>query len=299
MPPTPMHRLMAIAAGQLDRGLRRRLAGDLRAAIGRGELTLHYQPRIRLEDTALTGAEALLRWHNARRGEVPPAAFIPVAEGSDLIVALGAWVLRRATADAACRPGLGRASVNISARQVLSGMLPAQVEVALAESGLPPDRLELELTETLALHEGPEVAAMLTSLRDRGISLALDDFGSGYASLGRLRRLPFTTLKLDHSLIATLPGQARDYAILRAIRDLGRALGLRMVAEGVEQPEQRDMLAGLGFDEAQGYLFGGPVPVDVLCGTAAAPLAPAAERPTVTAACQLLESPSSVPASPA
>ena len=148
------------------------------------------------------------------------------------------------------------ASVNISARQIAAGALPGQVDAALAESGLPPERLELELTESLLLAEAPEVAAMLHGLRDRGIALALDDFGAGYASFGRLRRLPFTTLKLDHSLVANLPEDAADTAILRAIRDLGRALDLRVVAEGVERPEQRDALIGLGFEKAQGYLFG-------------------------------------------
>ena len=123
------------------------------ARIGRGELALHYQPRIRLVDGRRTGAEALLRWHHPARGSVPPAAFIPIAEGSDLIVALGGWALRRAAADAARHPGLGRVSVNVSARQLAAGVLPAQVDLALAESGLAPERLELELTESLPLAE--------------------------------------------------------------------------------------------------------------------------------------------------
>jgi EAL domain-containing protein (putative c-di-GMP-specific phosphodiesterase class I) len=170
---------MAIAAGLLDRALRRRLATDLRGAIRRGELALHYQPRIRLADGHRNGAEALLRWHHTARGSVPPAAFIPIAEGSDLIVALGGWALRRAAADAARHPELGRVSVNISARQLAAGILPAQVDLAFAESGLAPERLELELTESLPLAEGTQVAAMLGALRGRGIGLALDDFGTG------------------------------------------------------------------------------------------------------------------------
>jgi EAL domain-containing protein (putative c-di-GMP-specific phosphodiesterase class I) len=291
-----MDRPLAIATNLLDRALRRRLAGDLRGALGRGELALHYQPRIRLSDGQRTGAEALLRWHHAQRGEVPPATFIPIAEGSDLIVAIGGWVLRQAAADAARIPALGRVSVNISARQIAAGALPGQVDAALAESGLPPERLELELTESLLLAEAPEVAAMLHGLRDRGIALALDDFGAGYASFGRLRRLPFTTLKLDHSLVANLPEDAADTAILRAIRDLGRALDLRVVAEGVERPEQRDALIGLGFEEAQGYLFGRPMPLDELRGLAT-PLAAIRKSPTVTALCPLPESPSSARAS--
>jgi EAL domain-containing protein (putative c-di-GMP-specific phosphodiesterase class I) len=268
---------IAIAAGLLDRALRRRLATDLRGAIGRGELTLHYQPRIRLADGRRNGVEALLRWHHAARGPVPPAAFIPIAEGSDLILAIGGWVLRRAAAEAARHPGLGRVSVNISARQLTAGVLPAQVDLALAESGLAPERLELELTESLPLAEGGQVAAMLGALRGRGIGLALDDFGTGYASFARLRRLPFNTLKLDQSLVASVPGQPADLAILRAVRDLGRAMQLRLVAEGVETPAQHALLAELGFEEAQGYLFGGPMPLELLlardaAATATAPL---------------------------
>ncbi|MBK1662689.1 EAL domain-containing protein [Paracraurococcus ruber] len=282
MPPEPPQgppprKPLDAAASLLDRGLRRRLASDLRGALGRSELTLHYQPRIRLADGAQVGAEALLRWRHAKRGDVAPAAFIPVAEGSDLIVALGAWVLRTAAAAAAARPALGRLSVNVSARQILTGALPGQVEAALAETGLPPERLELELTETLALPEGPEVVGLLRGLRDRGIGLALDDFGAGHASLGRLRRLPFSTLKFDHSLIAGLAEAGPDLAILRALRDLGRALGLRLVAEGVEQAAQRDLLAGLGVDEAQGFLFGVPAELEPC---PAAPLAPATEGTT-------------------
>jgi EAL domain-containing protein (putative c-di-GMP-specific phosphodiesterase class I) len=270
-----MARPIAIAAGLLDRALRRRLATDLRGAIGRGELTLHYQPRIRLANGRRNGAEALLRWHHAARGPVPPAAFIPIAEGSDLIVAIGGWALRRAAADAARHPELGRVSVNISARQLADGALPAQVDLALAESGLAPERLELELTESLPLAEGTQVAAMLGALRGRGIGLALDDFGTGYASFARLRRLPFSTLKLDQSLVAPVPGQAADLAILRAVRDLGRAMQLRLVAEGVETPAQHALLAELGFEEAQGYLFGFPMPLEMLLAqdTAGSPAA--------------------------
>ena len=275
MPVTPMERPIDIAAGLLDRALRRRLATDLRGAIGRGELTLHYQPRIRLADGRRSGAEALLRWHHAARGHVPPAAFIPIAEGSELILEIGGWVLRRAAAEAARHPGLGRVSVNISARQLAAGVLPAQLDRALAESGLAPERLELELTETLPLDAEPEVAAVLRAIRDRGIGLALDDFGAGYASFARLRRLPFSTLKLDRSLVMPLPGELADRAILRAVRDLGRAMRLLLVAEGVETPAQRAALDGIGFDEAQGYLFGEPMPLAALLARDAATTLPA------------------------
>ncbi|MFC7477536.1 EAL domain-containing protein [Dankookia sp. GCM10030260] len=284
-----MDRPLAVATGLLDRALRRRLATDLRGALGRGELTLHYQPSIRLADGRRCGAEALLRWHHAGRGAVPPATFIPVAEGSDLIVEIGGWALRRAAADAARHPELGRVSVNVSVRQLAAGRLPGQVDRALAESGLAPERLELELTETLPLEAEPRAAGVLRRLRDRGIGLALDDFGAGYASFARLRRLPFSALKLDTSLLAPLagpaPGHAADLAILLAIRDLGRALRLRLVAEGVETPAQHDAVADLGFDEAQGYLFGAPMPLEALLAADPAPvrLAPPAGAPSTLA----------------
>ncbi|MEN0076280.1 MAG: EAL domain-containing protein [Paracraurococcus sp.] len=271
MPSTTPGRPLAIAATLLDQGLRRRLAGALRRAPARGELTLHYQPRLHPRDGRRMGVEALLRWHHAPYGQVPPDAFIPIAEGSDLILALGTWVLRQATADAARHPELGRVAVNVSARQVASGALPTQVAAALAESGLPPERLELELTETLPLEDRPEAAAMLGRLRDSGIGLALDDFGAGHASFARLRALPFTTLKLDRSLIARLPEAPTDLAILRSIRDVARALGLRLVAEGVERPAQLAAIEALGFDEVQGFLLGRPVPLGSLAPAPAPP----------------------------
>ncbi|WP_165943426.1 EAL domain-containing protein [Roseicella aquatilis] len=282
---------LAAVADRLSHGLRRRIAGALPGALRRGELTLQYQPRIRLRDGARIASEALLRWHHTEHGEIPPTAFIPLAEGSDLIVAIGGWVLRQAAADARAWPHLGRVSVNISARQLPGGILAAQVAEALQSSGLPPERLELELTETLALPEDAATIAMLRGLRDQGIGLALDDFGTGYAGFGPLRRLPLSTVKLDRSLVAPLPGEPGDIALLRGIRDTARALGLRLVAEGVERPEQRDALAALEFEEGQGFLFGRPAPLP--------PLAPPAGNPTLAAACHHLESPSLAPALPA
>ncbi|WP_165838879.1 EAL domain-containing protein [Roseicella frigidaeris] len=260
---------MAIATTLLDQELRRQLAGALRQAPARGELAIHYQPRVHPVDGRRLGAEALLRWRHARYGQVPPNTFIPIAEGSNLILALGGWVLRQAMADAARHPELGRVSINVSVRQVLSGRLPAQVATALAESGLPPERLELELTETLPLGDMAEAAAMLGRLRDCGIGIALDDFGAGYGSFQRLRELPFSTIKLDRSLIARLPEDAKDFAILWAIRDLARSLRLRLVAEGVERPEQLEAAIGLGFDEVQGFLLGRPAPLEALVGPTA------------------------------
>ncbi|MBL6455106.1 EAL domain-containing protein [Belnapia sp. T6] len=245
--------------------MRRRLRADLRGAIRRGEMSLSYQPRIALADGRLTGAEALLRWNHPAHGPIPPATFIPLAEASSLILHLGGWVLREAAREAALWPeSAGIVSVNVSARQIEAGLLPAQVAEALAESGLPSDRLELELTETLALEERPETLRMLAALREDGIGLALDDFGIGHASLARLRWLPFTALKLDRSFLAHIPEEREDMAILRAIRDLSHALRIRMVAEGVERDAQRRCLEALDCEEAQGWLFGRPVPAELL-----------------------------------
>jgi EAL domain-containing protein (putative c-di-GMP-specific phosphodiesterase class I) len=261
MLPTSMQKTLDKAAGTLGRGLRRRLTEDLRGAIGRGEMCVHYQPRISLADGRAAGAEALLRWYHPTHGAVSPDTFIPLAETSDLILRLGGWVLREATREAAQWPAAaGTISVNVSARQVECGLLPAQVARALAESGLPSARLDLELTESLSLEDSPETLRMLAALRDQGIGLALDDFGTGYGSLARLRRLPFTSLKLDRSFVGNLPEDREDAAILRAVRDLAAALRLRLVAEGVERETQRRFLAGLGCEEAQGWLFGRPVP---------------------------------------
>lgn len=299
MPSFHMDKALSAAANLLARGLRRSfgrdLTADLRSGLRQGELALHYQPQVHLRSGQRLGAEALLRWQHPRQGAVPPTVFIPLAEQSDLIIELGGWVLRRAARDGAAHPGMGRIGVNISVRQLLAGVLPGQVEAALAESGLAPERLELELTETLLLDGAPDVAGMLGALRDRGIGLAIDDFGTGYASFARLRQLPFTALKLDRSLLPAQPGGPEDTAILHAMRDLARALGLRLVAEGVERHEQREMLAGLGFDEAQGWLFGRPVPVEEFGRAAPRPLALAGGTPIVPGACPLSASPPILP----
>jgi len=301
MPEQSLKLRLDAAAGMLARGLKRRLAQDLRGALGRGEFALHYQPRIALADGARAGAEALLRWTHPRRGSVPPDRFIPVAEHTGLINPIGGWVLREAASEAAGWPAAaGTVSVNVSARQVHEGVLPGQVDAALAESGLPPERLELELTESLSLEDTPDTRRMLGALRDRGIGLALDDFGTGYASLSRLRRLPFSTLKLDRSFVGNLPEDREDAAILRAVRALASALSLRLVAEGVEREAQREFLTRLGCEEAQGWLFGRPVPPEVLrrAWDGASPLAAGPEKPTLPGACPSPASPSSAPASP-
>ena len=242
---------------------RRQLDRDLRRAVSHGDLVVHYQPRWSLATGDLTGAEALLRWPDRRRGLVPPGEFIPAAERSGLIHALGRWVLREACTEAASWPGLA-VSVNVSARQLREGTLLDQVGDALAESGLSPERLELEFPEELLLECGTDLLLTLSALRDAGVGIALDDFGSGCASLSVLRRLPLTTLKLDRLLVRELPRSAEDASIADAAIGAGHAMGLTVVAEGIETEAQRALLSGLGCDEAQGYLFSRPVPPAIL-----------------------------------
>lgn len=242
---------------------RRQLDRDLRRAVSQGDLVVHYQPRWSLATGAMTGAEALLRWPDRRRGLVPPNEFIPAAERSGLIQALGRWVLREACTEAASWPGL-TVSVNVSGRQLREGMLLDQLGDALAESGLAPERLELEFTEDVLLDCGTDLLLTLSALRDAGIKIALDDFGSGYASLSMLRRLPLTTMKIDRLLVRELPRCHEEASIVYAAIGAGHAVGLTIVAEGIETEAQRALLSGLGCDEAQGYLFSRPVPPAIL-----------------------------------
>jgi EAL domain-containing protein (putative c-di-GMP-specific phosphodiesterase class I) len=258
-----LERLRVSEAGAHARQ-QRAMASDLRQALRRGGLILHFQPRLRLSDGKVMGAEALLRWRHRRHGNVPPSAFIPLAERSDLIVEIGGWVLHEAARAAASWPGLGTVAVNVSARQLTNGALLTQVASALELSGLEPERLELELTETMLLDGGLDTLLILSAVRDLGVGLALDDFGTGFASLAMLRRLPLTAMKLDRSFVRDLPHDREDAAIVRAVIGSGHALGLSVVAEGIENAAQNRFLTDLGCDEGQGYLFGRPVPPDVL-----------------------------------
>jgi len=244
---------------------RRKLENELRQAMGDRVLVPHYQPRITLSTGAVCSAEALLRWPNPRRGMVPPNVFIPIAEESDLIVALGGYVLDIACRDAAGWPKTAageivNVSVNVSARQLEGGALLDQLAHALDATGLAPERLELELTESMLIDGSVETLLMLSAIRDLGVGLALDDFGTGYASLSVLKRLPITVMKLDRSLVRDLPHNREDAAICRAVIETGHALGLTVVAEGIETEAQRSFLAGIGCDEGQGWLFCAAVP---------------------------------------
>lgn len=242
---------------------RNRMDRALRRVIGHGGLVLHYQPRFCLAQGRMTGAEALVRWPDRRRGLILPDEFIPLAERSDAIHALGRWVLHAACAEAARWGGIG-VTVNVSPRQLLEGALLHDVGEALAGSGLPAEMLELDLTEAALLGCEPDTLLALSALRDVGVRLALDDFGVGAASLAMLKRLPLTALKIDRLLVRELPESHEDAAIADAAVRTGHALGLTVVAEGIETEPQRALLAGLGCDEGQGYLFGRPAPATSL-----------------------------------
>ena len=237
-----------------------RLERDLRKSLASGGLLAAYQPRIVLGSGRPVGAEALARWSHPRRGSVPPSSFIPLAERSGLISELGGWMLSAACTEAASWPNPAFVSVNVSAVQLSDGVLLDQVSRALAVSGLDPTRLEIELTESMLIDAGWETLLTLSAVRDMGVGVALDDFGTGYAGLGTLKRLPLTTLKLDRSLMHGLPDEGDDAAVVRAIVQMGHALGLDVVAEGVETARQRQFLVEIGCDQAQAFMFGRPMP---------------------------------------
>jgi diguanylate cyclase (GGDEF)-like protein len=234
------------------------LEQDLRGALSRGELALHYQPQVSLAHGGLTGVEALVRWHHPRQGLVSPARFIPLAEETGLILDIGRWVLQEATRQLAAWRAAGfdipRMSVNVSPLQLRADLL-GQVENALRETGLAPGDLEIEITETAIAADGPLVLDLLSKLRALGVGVAVDDFGVGFSSLAMLRRLPVSTLKIDRGFVQDIARNRQDATITHAIVCLAQALDLRLVAEGVERTDQRQILGGLGCEEAQGYLF--------------------------------------------
>jgi diguanylate cyclase (GGDEF)-like protein len=239
---------------------RRLLELDLRRALAAGEFELHYQPLVDLRSSGIVAFEALLRWRHPERGMVPPAEFVPLAEEIGLIVPLGEWVLHRACADAAGWPGQAKVAVNLSAVQFKGDALVPAVVAALAASGLPACRLELEITEGVLLNDGETTLATLRELRASGVRIAMDDFGTGYSSLGYLRTFPFDKIKIDRSFVADLGTSADCEAIVRAVTGLGGSLGIVTTAEGVETAAQMERLRAEGCDQVQGYYFGRPVP---------------------------------------
>ena len=240
--------------------MRRSLELDLRQALAEGQLEVFYQPILDANTEEVTGCEALLRWHHPQRGMVSPAEFIPLAEEIGLIIPIGAWVLRQATAEAAKWPGNTKIAVNLSPAQFKSPELIQTILNALARSGLAPERLEIEITESVLLQESGSALAVLHSLREVGIHISLDDFGTGYSSLSYLRRFPFDKIKIDRSFIRDLSEKAGSAAIVKAVAGLGRGLGVVTTAEGVETRTQLERVRAEGCIEVQGYLFSPAVP---------------------------------------
>ena len=236
----------------------------LRHALERQELEIHYQPQFELESGCLIGMEALLRWRHPDLGLVSPARFIPLAEETGLIVPIGQWVLEQACRQTAAwsrRFGARlRIAVNLSACQFQAQDLPAVVRAALEGSGLAPQQLELELTESTLMRDADRAAATLQQLKALGVQLAIDDFGTGYSSLAYLRRFPLDSLKIDRSFVLEMERDSNAGAITQAIIALGRSLGLQTVAEGIETPDQEAMLKQLDCQIGQGFLFSRPVP---------------------------------------
>ena len=240
------------------------LENQLRLALERGEFELYYQPQFDLNNHQLSGAEALIRWNHPERHLIPPSEFIWLAEETGLIVPLGAWVVKTA-----CRQAKewidqgdfrGRISVNISALQLMHEETYGVIKTALAESGLPPERLELEITESALIGQLERVAQIIDSFKSLGIALAIDDFGTGYSSLAYLKRFHIDRLKIDRSFVRDIPEDGNDIAIVRAIIAMGHTLGLSIVAEGVEAEAQANFLTGVGCNHVQGFLYGKPVP---------------------------------------
>ena len=241
---------------------RHQLERELPAALERDEFELFYQPWINFADGKFSGCEALLRWHHPERGIIGPPEFISVAEDMGMIGQLGDWVLRRACRNAAGWPQPLKVAVNLSAVQFMTGDLHDTVMGALAASGLPPRRLELEITETLLLDVYEGTLATLHRLRDHGISIALDDFGTGYSSLTYLRQFRFDRIKIDQTFVAEMTTRSECAAIVVAVAGLGRSLGVDITAEGIELQEQLTMLRMAGCTDGQGYLICRPVPAN-------------------------------------
>jgi diguanylate cyclase (GGDEF)-like protein len=234
---------------------RRALEIDLRTAVAEGSFEIHYQPLVDLKTNAVTGCEALLRWRHPRRGMVSPAEFVPIAEETGLIEEIGDWVLRAACAEAAAWPDHVRIAVNVSPVQFRSQTLSLKVAAAVAESGLDPRRLELEITEAVLIADDDAALVALNELRELGVRIALDDFGTGYSSLSYLQRFPFDKIKIDRSFVKEL---ARGTSIIKAVVSIAADRNMVTTAEGVETEEQREAVHALGCTQMQGYLFSPP-----------------------------------------
>jgi predicted signal transduction protein with EAL and GGDEF domain len=248
----------ALSRGDIDA---LQLETDLKHALENEELRLFYQPIVHLRDETLLGYEALVRWQHPTRGLLPPAAFLSAAEDNRLTSKLGAWVLRRACLDAATWPEDLRVHVNISARHLAEEGFSDLVAAALEESGLAPERLELEITESTALFAAEATLHSVAVVTDAGVTLALDDFGTGYSAITALHRLPIHTVKIDRSFVADVVTEPATAALVQGLLQLGRGMGLQVIAEGIEDLDQAHWLWEHGCAMAQGYAFGRPAPL--------------------------------------
>jgi diguanylate cyclase (GGDEF)-like protein len=233
---------------------------DLRQALADGGFEIHYQPLVDLRHNEVTGCEALLRWRHPERGMISPAEFIPVAEDTGLINELGEWVLRTACAEAASWPDHIRIAVNVSPVQLKCQTLALKIIGALAASGLPASRLEIEITEAVLIRDDEAALAILHQLRTIGVRIALDDFGTGYSSLSYLKRFPFDKIKIDRCFISDIAEIDGSSAIVQAVVNIAAARNMTTTAEGVETVEQQELLRTLGCTEMQGYLFSAAKP---------------------------------------
>lgn len=243
---------------------RREIEINLGEAIKRNELELHYQPIVDMHDDKVIGFEALARWHHPQKGFIPPSQFIPVAEDTGMMAQIGEWALTTACCQIGQLPGAVNVAVNLSPMQFASTDLVNVVRRALATSALPPQRLELEITERLLMENSEQTLAILRQLRQLGVRIALDDFGTGYSSLSYLRKFPLDKIKIDRSFVTEIATRIDQVAIIQAVLSIARALGMGVTAEGVETTIQEDCLRALGCDSAQGFLFGRPVPFEQL-----------------------------------
>lgn len=269
---------------------RQRLKSDLREAVAAGQLKLVYQPLVDLKTLKVAGCEALARWDHPLLGPIAPSVFIPLAEDMGLVSDITRWVLRTAVAECCNWPDPISVSVNVSGRDLRTDALVQYVAAALTESGLRPERLEIEVTETALIEERKVAAARLTALAEKGIGIALDDFGTGYSSLSYLNEMPFTKLKIDQAFVADITTNARALKLMANVARLGRDLNLVLTAEGVETQEQLDLIRErAGIDQVQGYLFGMPLPSSEIRALIAsmdagnAPHSPAAQPEIVAA----------------
>ncbi len=241
---------------------RRTLESELRMALAEGQFMLQFQPILSLKDNVISCCEALVRWQHPERGLIPPAEFIPVAEEIGLIVPIGEWVLRKACADAAHWPHDVKVAVNLSPIQMGSPNLVPTVINALASSGLPANRLELEITESVMMQNTEATLAALHRLRELGVKISMDDFGTGFSALGYLRRFPFDKLKIDRSFICDLSNNDDALAIVRAVTTMAASLGMITTAEGVETADQMAQVRMLGCNEVQGFYISRPQTID-------------------------------------